>query len=111
MAIVTTQPPVGPRVIYWWAAVCCVLVIAVGGLTTALLAGQRVDHTAHAVQGSCQFYRDLSAVPLTPTSSRALLTIIADARVAYDTADCPLVKGKLPPPDPRVAALLPPGLR
>lgn len=103
--------PHGPRLIYWWASICCVLVLAVGALTTALLASRAADHSTHAVQGSCQFYRDLAAVPIAPTSTKALLTIIADARVAYDTADCPLIKGKLPPADARVKPLLPPGLR
>jgi hypothetical protein len=94
------------RYIYWWAALSIALVVALGATTLAWASSQQSNRTAHAVQGSCQFFKDLSALPIAPNSTRALLTIIADARIAYTTGECQRSKGVLPPPDVRVVPYL-----
>lgn len=116
------------------AALCTVLIIACGGLTFGYLgqrhanratevAGQASDAASkanqaaadasraaadatRAIAGSCQFYHDIASIPIVPTSTKALLTIIADARGGYDTADCQRTHGPLPPMDPRVTPYL-----
>lgn len=93
------------------AVLCALLIIACGGLTLGFLGEQHANHANKAVAGSCQFFRDLSSVPIAPSSTRALLSIIADARVAYETAGCQETKGELPPPDARVLPYIPAGYR
>lgn len=57
----------------------------------------------------CQAYQLIAESPLAPTTTPAGLRLSAAMRIAYSTADCAL--GPLTPPDPRVAALLPPGVK
>lgn len=101
----------GRQLVWRLTAALSVAILAIGVLGLSLLAVDKANRTSKQVQGSCQFYRDLSQLPLSPTSTRVLFTIIADARVAYEIGDCERVKGKLPAADPRVTALLPKGLR
>jgi hypothetical protein len=97
------------RVLLW------VLVVAVAGLGFGYLLVNGIAHQARdasnkagaSVQASCQFWHDLSQVPLSDTSTRVVFTIIADARIAYAGLGC---SPALPPADPRVAALLPHGV-
>ena len=90
------------RFILRMAVLCAVLLIACGGLTLGYLGERHANQASQAVAGSCRFYRDLAGVPIAQTSSKALLTIIADARQAYETARCEQKLGDLPTPDPRV---------
>jgi len=69
-------------------------------------ANQAAIDANRAVAGSCQFYHDIASVPILPTSTKALLTLIADARGAYETADCAPTHGALPALDPRVKPYL-----
>lgn len=93
------------------AVACAVLILACGGLTLGLLGTMRASRAESAVQGSCQFFRDLTALPVTAKSTEPLLRIVADARVAYVTGECRSTKGPLGPPDPRVVPFLPNGFR
>lgn len=94
-----------------------VIVVAVVALTAGYFAVNGIAHQARSasdrantsVQAQCKFYHDIAAVPPAPTSSLLGLTILADARIAYDGLGCS--NGMLAPADPRVAALLPPGVR
>lgn len=69
-------------------------------------AARAAADATRAIAGSCQFYHDIASVPIAPTSSKALLAIIADARGGYETASCELSHGPLPPLDPRVQPYL-----
>lgn len=91
------------------AVACAVLILACGGLTLGLLGNMRANRATAAVQGSCQFFRDLTELPITDKSTEPLLRIVADARVAYTTGDCQASKGKLDPPNSRVIRYLPEG--
>lgn len=91
------------------AVFCTLLIIACGGLALGFLGERHANQANTAVAGSCQFYRDIAGVPISPTSSKALLVIIADARGAYDTAGCVQKHGPLPAPDPRVQPYIPRG--
>lgn len=93
------------------AVLCAVLLIACGALAVGLIAQLNANRATAAVQGSCQFYRDLSELPVTAKSTEPLLRIVADARVAYDVADCGSSRGKLAPADPRIIPYLPKGAR
>lgn len=92
-------------------AMCVCLFLIVGALGIALSAKDTASSATTSVRGSCQFWRDLSQVPLSPASGKPLLTIIADARIAYARQGCANLNGQLPAPDPRVKPFLPVGLR
>lgn len=93
------------------AVACAVLILACGGLTLGLLGTMQASRATSAVQGSCQFFRDLTELPVTDKSTEPLLRLVADARVAYVTAACRASKGPLPAPDSRVVRFLPEGYR
>lgn len=103
------QPPTvqkSQRYIGWWLGLCIALCVALAAMTLAWVSSQQSNRTSRAIQGSCQFYRDLSELPITPTATRPLLVLIADARIAYNTAECYRNRGQLLSPDPRVALIL-----
>lgn len=94
-----------------------ILLIAVAALAVGYFTVNGIAHQAQSasdranssVQAQCKFYHDIAAVPPAPTSSILGLTILADARIAYDGLGCH--NGTLPKADPRVAELLPPGIK
>lgn len=92
-------------------ALCVGLILTCGGLALGLIAVNQSNQTRAAVQGSCQFFKDLSELPTDADSKQVLLLIIADSRVAYVTGKCESAKGKLQPPDARVRPLLPRDMR
>ena len=102
------------------SVLCALLLMVTGALALAYI-GERhanqASHVAHeanavavqateAVAGSCQWYRDVAALPIAPGASKPLLILIADARGAYETARCDRTKGKLPTPDKRIVPYL-----
>lgn len=117
-----SRPATVERIIRFWAIICAVLVLALGATVIALVkvtshrAEQRTSdrirqaqlHTQAEIQGSCDFWRYVATAPLEPDTKPLGLDIVAGVRIAYAAAECP---GKLPPADPRVRALLPPGVR
>lgn len=71
---------------------------------------QTAADKAHAqALAGCQAYKLLADAPLTPQTSSYGVSISAAMRIAYSTAQCAL--GDLTSPDPRVAKLLPPGVK
>lgn len=88
-----------------------VCIIAITALIYAYVGERKSDRTSVAVQGSCQFWHDLSQLPLSDSSTKVAFTIIADARIAYAHQGCTALTGSLPLPDPRVVPFLPPGVR
>jgi hypothetical protein len=99
------------RGVYKLAGLCVLLILLCSALGIGLSAVARANRAQTGVQGSCQFWRDLSNLPLTKTSSVIAFTIVADSRIAYVTQDCADKFGKLQKPDPRVLPYLPPGMR
>lgn len=99
------------RLVWRLAVSLAVAVVVIAVLGLSLLAVTKANRISKEVLGSCQFYRDLSQVPLPATPTKALLTILADARSAYLIGGCESVKGPLPAADPRVAVLMPRGER
>lgn len=92
-------------------AICVVAIIlaAVGWL--AWSAKSTATSASTGIQGSCEWWHDVAILPLTQTTSKTVLTLVADARIAYTKQDCAADTGQLPAPDPRVALLLPPQYR
>jgi len=70
------------------------------------------DQVQKGVRGTCSFWHDLAVLPLQKNATSTALSLVADARLAYFGLDCLAGGGDpLPPPDPRVAKLLPKGQR
>lgn len=88
------------RRVFEGVAVAALLAIGVVALSGFVLS--REDR--NAIHGTCQFWSDLSQIPLTAASSKTALTIVADARVSYQRQKC---TPALPSPDPRVVPYLP----
>lgn len=72
-------------------------------------AQQAADEARIQALAGCQLYKLIAEAPLMPTTSSLGLNIAVGARIGYATADCTL--GALKPADPRVAKLLPPGVK
>ncbi len=92
-------------------AACFVLILLCAALGLALSAQSAANRANTSVRGSCQFWRDLSQLPLAANSTKVAFTIIADSRIAYARQACPNHLGDLPKPDPRVVPFLPLELR
>lgn len=94
-----------------------------GILSSLVLDEPRRNRTQveHFVAGTCDAWSDIAliygpqkdgkVVPYPKTIGPTLFKIQADFRKAYITHGCNESEGLLPKADPRVTALLPPGLR
>lgn len=72
-------------------------------------AQKAADEARIQALAGCQLYKLIAEAPLSPQTSSLGLNIAVGARIGYSTADCNL--GVLSAPDPRVAKLLPPGVK
>lgn len=68
-----------------------------------------VDEVRIQAKAQCDQNKAVANAPVPSTANELGLAISVGARIGYSTAKCTL--GDLNPPDPRVAKLLPPGVR
>lgn len=87
-----------------WFLLGAVVLLTVGYFTVHA-STSRANTSIHA---QCLFYHDIAQSPVPVSVSPLGLAILADARIAYAGLDCR--NGVLAPADPRVAAILPPGV-
>lgn len=78
---------------------------AQGAADVAAAAAQTAQDFA---QADCSTWHDLAVAPPSPQTTN--FTLFVDFRIGYERKGCVALTGKLPPPDPRVKALLPPGI-
>ncbi|HEY2088593.1 MAG TPA: hypothetical protein VGH54_21560 [Mycobacterium sp.] len=99
------------RGVFKIVAFCVFLTLVCGALGLALSAQSNANKAQFGLHGSCQFWRDLSDLPLPANSTKVAFSIVADSRVAYTRQSCDVELGALPAPDPRVLPYLPPSMR
>src|SRR6266704_2078304 len=96
---------------------CVSLILLCATLVIALVAQGSADKANRGIQGSCQFWRDMAALPIgdpdpaKDATRKVLFTIMADSRVAYNVQKCEGTYGELQAPDKRLLPYLPPHLR
>lgn len=105
------EPPTTPveRALVKTMILACALALGCFALLIALIAVVNASHASRQAVAGCRLYKTVAEAPLAPQTTLLGLNLAVGARVAYSSAGCAL--GKLSPPDPRVAALLPAGVR
>jgi len=92
---------------------CIGLILLCAALVIALVAQGSADKANRGIQGSCQFWRDMTSLPIgdpdpaKDAARKVLFTIMADARVAYSVQKCEASFGVLQAPDKRILPYLP----
>lgn len=90
-----------------WFQLSAFLFLACVILAVALLAVVKANRAEQGVQGTCQVWHDLAWLPLSPTTTKTGLQLVADGRVQFTHLSCSTVKyGPLPALDKRVADVL-----
>ncbi|SDJ08083.1 hypothetical protein SAMN05444157_1634 [Frankineae bacterium MT45] len=83
--------------------VLCILLIG----TTVGAIGFAVAMRAHNdLRSQCAVWHDVGSSPVATTTSPLGLHLVADGRAQFQRLDCASQYGPLPPPDPRVAAIM-----
>lgn len=77
-------------------------------VSAAAKAQEAANIAAEFAQADCSTWHDLAI--LVPSPQATNFQIYVDFRKSYAGKGCVALTGKLPPPDPRVKPLLPPGV-
>lgn len=96
---------VAQRALKHWAVLSALLLAIAISLGLGWYSTYEGNRNTINIQASCQQEYDFATVPLTATTSKAVLNIVADAHVYYLKV-CGSRAGVLPKPDPRVAAIV-----
>lgn len=101
------NPTFATRAVARWSKFAALMFALVVILGVSLIAVFVAYQAERGVEGSCQVWHDLASLPLSQSTTKTGLQLVADGRVQFTHLSCSTSKyGQLPPIDPRVAAVL-----
>jgi hypothetical protein len=99
----------GEKALYKLGAICVFLLLVIAALVIAVNASSQAVTAQERARAYCDVSKKVAEADIPAKVSDLGLQISAGFRKAYYDAGCTL--GPLKPADPRVARLLPPGIR
>jgi hypothetical protein len=99
----------GEKALYKLGTFCVFLLLVIAALAIAVNASSQAADAAQRARAYCDVSKKIAEAPIPSKVDDFGLEISAGFRKAYYNAGCTL--GPLKPADPRVARLLPPGIK